>query len=236
MRLACFAWRIGLCAAAFVGGCSSDIFDTDIDLATEPYQVNVGSTTGNIPDLMCDPATPTACGASSAVTFSGNSGSGSLTPGCDANTQRCFVKVDGQTSFEVNVLQDENFTTKVERRAISVVRGLSVGYAVPMNTLTFDLPQIDIAVSAMNAAGATEMEHVDVIAPLKAGATVSADQPRRITLADDSPARNLIAHNVMNKTPFTFILTVSTRVEAGAALPAGQIEIDLTPRLDLGLK
>ena len=65
---------------------------------------------------------------------------------------------------------------------------------------------------------------------------ISAESPGHLSIDDESPARTLMENNIKQKTPFTFIVTVSPRLESGAPVPAGRMDIALQPLLGLGLR
>ena len=52
-------------------GCSEDIWDVGVQLAPEMFMVDFGSTAATIPTVTCDLQTPTICGGSQVVEFTG---------------------------------------------------------------------------------------------------------------------------------------------------------------------
>ena len=85
-----------LASAPWVVGCSSNIFDVTVDLSTEAYHADFGSTTGNIPSVACDPSAPSVCKYGQTVDTNVPAATGipatvSVTPGCDASSDLCFA-------------------------------------------------------------------------------------------------------------------------------------------------
>jgi hypothetical protein len=234
--------RIGLVlCAGLVVACDPDVFDVDIALAPHAYDADFGPSAGTIPTVACDPTAPTACdvGMTLAVTSTDAAvpADVSVDVACDATSARCYAEARARLAYELDVLQDDAFVTKVERRAISVVRSIDLAYTVPTNTLTFDVPLIDVYVGPAGTKAETDpgVAHVDSLAPLAAGTTF-VDSPRHLTLADGSPARTLIEQSIQAEQPFVFVLVAAPRLEAGAALPGGAFEIDVVPTVALGLR
>ena len=56
-----------------------------------------------------------------------------------------------------------------------------------------------------------------------------------MTIDDDAPARPVIEHAVENKQDFVFIVVAAPRMNAGNPVPAGQIQIVVSPKLKVGL-
>src|SRR6266508_2274683 len=120
-----------------------------------------------------------------------------LVAGCDAASLRCFAQAHARLSYELDVLKDDAFVTKVERHAISVVRTIDLSYTVPVNTLTFDVPAIDVyvgppGVTTESDAGVTLVDRVSSVA---AGVTFT-DEPRHLALTDASPARTFLEQTI----------------------------------------
>lgn len=235
-------WPLLSAAAALVAlwlgtGCSNDILDVDVDLAPQSYSVDFGQQSGTIPTVTCDPAVPAACGsgvARATTDAAGIPGDVSVAMGCDAATARCFAQADARVAYTADVLQEQDFQTKVQRRAVSLVRVADVAYSIPTNTLTFDVPAIDVYVGPAGARTESDPGVVlmDTIHPVPAGTTFT--EPRHLTLADDSPARALVEGAVRDQQPFVFVVVVSPRVEAGGPMPGGALQVDVFPKLLLG--
>jgi hypothetical protein len=68
--------------------------------------------------------------------------------------------------------------------------------------------------------------------PVPAGTTVTTQM--HVTIGDGSPARALIEQSIKAEQTFVFVLTLAPRIEAGAPIPGGAIEVDLFPQVALG--
>jgi hypothetical protein len=231
---------VGLFAVG-AAACNVDVFDVDVPLSPHAYQADFGASSGTIPTVACDATMPTVCGTGQtlAVTTTDVAPADvSVDVGCDATTSRCFAEAHARLTYELDVLQDDAFVTKVERRAISVVRSIDLAYTLPTNTLTFDVPRIDVYVGPVGTKTETDpgVAFVDSVQSITAGLTFGDDARRHLTLADDSPARTLIASSIQAKTPFVFVLVTAPRLDAGAPVPGGAFEIDVYPTLGLGLE
>jgi hypothetical protein len=219
-------------------GCTDDIWDVEVNLKTETYRADFGSATGTIPIVTCDPADPGVCSDGSVVTVNtaatGMPADVQVSPGCDATTDRCFVQATARVAYPVDVLQDDAFTSAVASRTVTFVRVADFVYTVPANSLTFDVPQIDIYVGP---AGSTQETDPGVVAvgstrALPAGTTLTDGH---ITVDDGSPARATIEDNIRNQLPLVFLVVLSPRLAAGSAIPAGALEVDVSPQLLIGL-
>src|SRR3954469_15575833 len=149
------AWNIGpaaglTLAAALAGSCSADVFDVDVALMARTFVADFGSQAGTVPTVACtDAVAQQVCGAAPSVGVDTSSTTGvpsnvQVTLGCDTSTNKCFAQASAHLSQPVDVLQDDAFVTRVERHALSFVQLVDVAYTIPANTLTFDMPQLDI--------------------------------------------------------------------------------------------
>jgi hypothetical protein len=172
------------------------------------------------------------------IALADGAGETELVVGCEGGSARCFIQANTRVFYVVDVLKDDGFTSKVGRRAVSLVRMLDIAYAVPVNTATFEVPQIDVYVgpAQARASGDLGVVPVDTVPPIAAAQVITADAPGHLAIADDSPARTFIEKSIKGKTPFTFIVQVSPRLESGAPVPAGRMDITLQPLLALGLR
>jgi hypothetical protein len=229
---------MALAMVAGLGGFSPDIFDVSVQLGAEAFQLDFGGATGSIPTVACDPANPQVCGTGQTIALADGAGETQLAVGCDGGSARCFVQADTRVFYVVDVLKDDAFTSKVGRRAVTLVRMLDVTYAVPVNTATFAIPQIDVYVGPgqARASGDPGVVAVDSVPSIAAGQVITREAPGHLTIADGSAARSLIEDSIKRKTPFTFIVEVSPRLESGAPLPAGRMDLSLQPLLALGLR
>jgi hypothetical protein len=235
----CRAATLVSCVFA-IAACDTDILDVDVDLAAQSYAADFGPSPGTIPDIACDPAMTGMC--LEGQTLVGTPPAGPLSEvrveaGCDPATRSCFAQAEARAWQEVNVLQDEAFTTRVARRAVSAVRRVDLGYEVPVNTLTFDLPRVDVYVGpggtvAETDAGVVMVGSLDAVA----ASTTFVTTRRHLVLEDGSSARALIEERIQAQQPFVFVLVAAPRMESGAPMPGGAFTIVFHPRLSLGLR
>jgi hypothetical protein len=238
MRFPPFTFGLAVASIGIVS-CSPDVFDVDVDLAPHSYQADFGASSGTIPTVACDPAMPGACVTDQSFAASSTVGvpaDVTVTVGCDPAIARCYAAAHARLAYELDVLQDDDFVTKVERRAISVVRGIDLAYTMPVNTLTFDVPRIDVYVgpSGTKTEADPGVALVDSISSIGAGTTFVAER-RHLTLTDHTQARAQIESNIQAKEPFVFVIVTTPRLEAGAPVPGGALEIDIYPKVELGL-
>jgi hypothetical protein len=231
--------RAALAAGALlVAGCSMDIFDVEAHLDTQTYHYDFGSTQGTVPIVACNPAGPSTCSLDSPqidAAIGAIPGAVTLSLGCDGSTNRCYGEAKARVALTFAVLQDDDLATRVERHAASFVQEATLAYTVPVNTLTFGVPQIDIYTGPEGSLRETDKDVVVVgsIPALAAATTLATEQ--QLKLDGDSPARKSIADAVGDRRAFVVIIAITPRLDGGAPVPAGQIEIALQPRLLLGL-
>lgn len=220
-----------------LAGCNPDIFDVSVSLAHESYPIDCGNAAGTIPTAACTAGDTTVCGNSQNIGLDGNAGQVTIGLACDGSKNLCYAQVNATAAATVDVLQDDSFTSAVGRRAVSAVRMLDLQYTIPSNTTTFTIPEIDVYVGPAGSKASTDsgVVLVDKISPLAAGTTITGS-PRHLTVADGSPARDLIEGSIRSESPFVFVVSTAPRLEAGATLPAGKLVVDVQPLLGLGLR
>ena len=220
------------------GGCDSGIFDVDVNLQRQTYKADFGTGQGTIPVVACDPRGPDMCGAGTGtVPIEASPATGNVQLACDGTTLRCFAQARVLWSAPVDVLQDDDFITKVERHSVVAVRQVDLAYTIPANTLTFAVPAIQIFVGPAGSAAETDPGVVSVgnTTAIAAGAIVDGAATRHLFVSDSTPAHSFIAASILNRQTMVFILLLSPRLEAGAPVPAGALEVDMIPRLTLGV-
>jgi hypothetical protein len=218
-------------------GCSLDIFDVEVHLDTQTYRANFGSTPGMIPVVSCDPKAPVDCQIETPLVdtaIAGLPGAISVKVGCDAGTSLCYGEAETRVALTFAVLQDEDVSTKLERRAVALVQQATLAYTVPVNTLTFGLPEIGLYTGPAGSQRETDPGVVSLgkIPAVPAGTPLLTEQGLKID--GDSPARKAIEKAIGNREAFVLIIAVTPRVDAGDPMPGGSIEIDMQPRLVVG--
>jgi hypothetical protein len=234
-----YAFAAGF-AGAF-GGCSADVLDVTVDLKPQTFALDFGQEMGTIPVATCDDTiVAEVCGGGQSVAVDTTTTTGvpsdvQVELGCDPGTARCFAQATAHASQPVNVLQDDAFVTRIERNALDFVHLVDVAYTVPANTLTFDIPRIDIYAGPSGARRETDpgVAFVGSTQSIAAGTVVT--DPLHVTITDETPARPVIEAAIENKQEFVFIVVATPRLDAGAPIPAGAVQIDVSPSLVIGL-
>lgn len=231
------AWAAAIATLVVAGGCSRDVFDVTVNLKTENYRADFGLASGTIPVVACDPAAADACAAGTVVDVTVSSVAPAdiqVSTGCDGTTARCFAQASARVPYTVDVFQDDAFTSKVASHVVEFVRVADFAYTVSANTLTFDVPQIDIYVGPEGTTRETDPGVVAVgsTPPLPAGTVLTAGH---LTVDDGSPARAAIEDDIRNERPLTFLIVLAPTLEAGAPVPGGTIQVDVSPQLLVGL-
>lgn len=228
-----------LAAVGFLSwGCSTDIFDVEVDLETRVYRLDFGAQQGTIPDVTCDPNAPSVCDIPQVVgldvSATGPAATVDLSAGCDPDTARCYVQAETRTTATIDAFAEADFTSKVARRTISLVRLVDLAYTVPANSLTFEVPKIDVFVGPEGTLRETDPNVVRVgsTPAVPAGQTFSAEE--HISVGDDSPARDVLEGSIRARRPFVFVVVLAPRVTAGAPIPSGELQVAVSPRIVVG--
>jgi hypothetical protein len=225
--------------ALAVAGAACGLFDFDVDLATQTFTLDFGQQTGTMPAVACD-ASAGACAGAASFNFDTSATAGvpstvDVSLGCDTGTGQCYAQASARAVQTVGVIQDDSFSSKVERHALSFVKLADIAYTIPTNTLTFDIPAVDVYAGPAGATRETDpgVALLGTTQPIAAGMTTT--EPAHLIVTDDSPARPVIEHAVEHKQDFVFIVVASPRMNAGNPVPAGAIQIDVAPKLKVGL-
>ena len=231
MRAGVLATVMGLLA----GGC--DMLDADVDLAPQTFKLDFGQQTGTMPTVACSAAAD-VCGTMPALAFDTSAQSGTPTQvdvalACDSASGTCYAQASARAAQTMSVLQGDGVGSKIERHSLWLVKSADVAYTVPVNTLTFDIPHVDLYAGPAGSTRETDpgVALLGSTQPFKAGTTVT-DQ---VHLAiGDTPGRSVIEDAVSNKRDFVFIAVASPRLSAGSPVPAGAVQIDVAPKLVVG--
>jgi hypothetical protein len=212
--------------------------DTSSDIALSPpvFWADFGAPVGALPMTACEVERSEACGAGQALdttnAFFGIDAS--VDVGCDGATARCFAQTYARVGYELDVRNDDGFMARASHDGSASVRMLDLSYVVPANTLTFDVPRVDVYVGPAGTRREIDagVERVGTLTDIRAGAAFTAE--RHLDVAEGSPARALIERSLAACEPFVFVLVMAPRLEAGAEVPAGLLAIDLLPKVRLG--
>jgi hypothetical protein len=231
--------RAGVLAALLgIATGSCDVFDFTVDLTNQTFTLDFGQQSGTIPTVACSEAADVCGTALASVDTSPVAGVPSdveVALGCDDSSGQCFAQATARAAQTVGVLQGDDLGDKIGRNGLSFVEEVDVAYTIPMNTLTFDVPQVDVYAGPAGATRETDpgVAFVGSTQPITAGVTTSEAQ--HITIGEDSAARPVIEDAIENKRDFVFIVVATPRVNAGSAVPAGSVRIDVFPTLTVGL-
>jgi hypothetical protein len=233
-------WATLLALASTVAGCSLDIFDVVVELDARVLTTDFGQQAGTVPAVpcsvvdvdVCDTVAPTLAVDGASV---GVPGEVTLALACDAVKGNCFAVATARPAVTVNVLTDDDFASRVARNATFLLRSISVEYTVPVNTLTFDVPRIDIYAGPEGTTRETDPDVVLVAMTKRIPANTPVKSKQVLTIPDDSEGLSFLEDSVENERNFVFLAVIAPRVEANQPVPSGRIELNVLPSLLLGL-
>ena len=226
--------------AGVAGACSTNGSEADVTLAPHAYRADFGAANGIVPTVACASEAATACGAGQALREATSTADSAddvnVDVRCDPEIDRCFAQALARLPYELEVMRDDAFVAKVEQRPAVVVRSIDLAYTLPVNTLTFDVPRIDVYVGPSGTK--TEADRgvvlLDSISPVAAGATF-VDEGRHLRLVEGSAAYTRIVKTIEAEQSFVLLVVAIPRLVAGAPLPAGRFEVDIVPTVSLDL-
>jgi len=239
MSLRRFFFAATFTTTGAAGACSANGPEVDVTLAPHAYRADFGASNGIVPTVACASAAATACGAGQALreaTSTDAADDVNVDVRCDPESDRCFAQALARLPYELEVTRDDDFIAKVGQQPAPVVRSIDLAYTLPVNTLTFDVPRIDVYVGPWGTK--TEADRgvvlLDSISSVPAGATF-VDERRHLRLVEGSAAYTRIAKTIEAKQSFVFLVVTLPRLVAGSALPAGRFEVDIFPTVGLEL-
>ena len=207
--------------------CSSDIFDLEVALDAQSYAFDFGKAQGTIPTVTCDPAAPGVCGSAPPISVDPSLGvpaNVEVSLGCDAGSRHCFAQAAARVSQPMVVQAGD-----LARESISYIQFADIAYTVPTNSLTFQVPSIDVYAGPGGSQRETDpgVALLGTTAAIPAGTTITTEQ--HLIIDDDTPARPLIEDAIRNLDELAFIVVVTPRIDAGGAMPAGVIRVNVYP-------
>jgi len=226
-----------LAASVAAAGCGGDL---DFDLTPQTFNLDFGQQSGTVPAIACSDATvQAACGDAPSFTVdttSATTGAPSrvdVALGCDGNGM-CFAQASARVAQSVAVLQDDDLSTRIERHALGLLKEVDVAYTVPANSVTIDIPKVDVYAGPAGSTRETDpgVAVVGSTQPIAAGAVITDRQ--HIVIDDDTPARPVIEHAIEHKQDFVFIVVATPVMTAGSPVPAGAVQVDIFPHIKIG--
>lgn len=214
--------------AASLAGCGlidANIFDTTVTLQTQTYQQDFGSNMGTVPSIPC--SNDNVCGAVSAMGATGR---------CDMAAKTCYADASVTLPYPLTLSKDSSFQSGIGQKLVQSVRGVDLAYTVPSNTMTFAMPEISVYVGPQSAKLTTDsgVALIGKIPPLAAKQTLTTPGVLKVTAG--TPAYSLLFNAITTpSTPIVFLLAANPRVNAGQPVPAGAIQVNVTPSLIVGL-
>jgi hypothetical protein len=218
-------------AALTIGGAGcGDLFDIDVALGTRSFVHDFGPSAGAIPQLGCSAPDDDAC-ASLSSTVSTADASG-IRFGCDVAAAQCFGEADVRITMPVENVDAGGFDGVIARQAVDLVRSIDIAYTIPVNTLTFAVPDVSVFVSNDDGLESDGVL-IDTIGSLAAGQTLT--KPLHLSIVEGSAAHAAIERGLLGAGPLTFTVVLAPRFTAGSALPGGRIQVDLQPTVRVAL-
>src|SRR5262245_54036585 len=202
--------RAGVLAAlmSVVGAC--DAFDQTIQLSQQTFTLDFGQQSGTMPAVACADE-PAACTPETTVNIDTSTTTGvpstvEVAVGCDGGSGLCYAQASTRAAQTLGVLQGDNLGDKIGRNSLSFVERVNIANTIPPNTLTFDIPQIDVYAGPAGSTRETDpgVAVVGSTQPITAGTIVS--EPQFVTINDDTPARPVIENAIEDQQDFVFIL------------------------------
>jgi hypothetical protein len=228
-----------LAALVGFGAGVCDAFDQTIQLSQQTFMLDFGQQSGTMPAVACADA-PDVCTPEATVSIDTSSTAGvpsnvEVAVGCDGGSGLCYAQATTRAAQTLGVLQGDDLGDKIGRNGLSFVERVNIAYMIPANTLTFDIPQVDIYAGPAGSTRETDpgVAVVGSTAPIAAG--VTASEPQFVTINDQTPARGVIENAIEDKQDFVFILVATPRMTAGTAVPAGSVQIQVAPSVTVGL-
>jgi hypothetical protein len=221
----------GIAAAAVTPACSGDIFDFDVGLGKQTLRHDFGPPSGAVPAMACSGGGD-ACPSMPLVW-----GGQTLRFGCNSTTAACFAMADVHLAYPVDAKQGASLNS-IDREAVHWVRTIDLAYTVPVNTLSFDVPHVDLFVNpstddSLDQHSAGNVQLRQGLDPLTAGQPATA--VRHLRIGSDDPAHGLIQQSILDGRTFSIVMAMSPRFDAGAPMPGGVIEVDIDTTVTVGV-
>jgi len=224
-------------AAAGCGLLSTNIFDFTVKLTTQVYSQDFGMATGKVPTVACTSQTdPCSQVASQLATSVPNA---KATGRCNTTVapNQCVADLNVTLAYPLTLAEDQSFASSLGGKVIDIVNTIDLAYGVPTNTTTFNIPEMQLYIGPSGAQSATDagVELIDKIPAIARGTTIP-DASRHIILAEGTKARDQFIYYIKNpQKPFVLLLVTKPTVKGGDDMPAGKLELRLTPSITVGL-
>jgi hypothetical protein len=224
-----------LLLAAAGGGCG--LLETTISLAVQTVSKDFGTSTATVPAVACTSATD-PCAAAASQVAGPIAASGATVAGiCDTAAMKCTAQVSATLSYPVNLSADQQYTSGVGGKAVNLVKSITLKYGVPVNSLTFNIPQLDLYIAPSGVTSITDPSalRIDKIPPI-AKMTTSADGSGSIVVNTSTPAGQKFVYYVQHPSePFVLLANTQPVLRAGDPMPAGKITVHIQPQSTVGL-
>ncbi|MCS6915556.1 MAG: hypothetical protein NZ890_20280 [Myxococcota bacterium] len=212
-----------LVAAALVfGACTAPPTETEVRLATQVVRQDFGSTMGTLPVVPCN-AQLNPCNALPVP-------DSRLKVTCDLSRMQCIGDLSVVVLYTLDLSQDAAFRAGLAQQSADSVRTIILSYGLS-NTLTFSIPETEVHVGPKDIRTPRDPGVVPVgrIGPFAAGKDVP-DESLQLVIDDGSPAHAFLVDRIANpERPFSFLLATTVPFRGGDPIPAGRLEVRLTP-------